>query len=125
MKASVRLTGDVAYDASVYTGVIVNVSFFSDPNANGLYFVGGTSAGAPQWAAIAAIINQATGKKQGYLNPALYAIAGNAANYAQAFHDVTVGNNAFSGPGFPAGAKYDLPTGLGSPNVNGLINVLK
>jgi subtilase family serine protease len=125
IRSSVRLTGDVAYDAGVYTGVLVNVSFFSDPNANGLYFVGGTSAGAPQWAAIAAIINQATGKKQGYLNPALYAIAGNAAKYAQAFHDVTVGNNAFFGPGFPAGAKYDLPTGLGSPRVNGLIDALK
>jgi hypothetical protein len=30
---------------------------------------------------------------------------------------VTVGDDNFNGPGFPAGVGYDLPTGLGSPNV--------
>jgi hypothetical protein len=75
--------------------------------------------------AVTAIINQATGRLQGYFNPALYAIGADATKYAQAFHDVTVGNNALDGPGFSAGPKYDLPTGLGSPNVAGLINVLK
>jgi hypothetical protein len=38
---------------------------------------------------------------------------------------VKVGNNAFSGPGFTAAVGYDMPTGLGSPNVAGLIKVLK
>jgi hypothetical protein len=37
-------------NGSVYTAVLVYVSFFSDPNQDGLYFVGGTSAGVPQWA---------------------------------------------------------------------------
>ena len=73
---------------------------------------------------ITALINQATGHAQGYFNPALYAIGANAAKYATAFHDVAVGNNAFFGPGFAAGAGYDLPTGLGSPSVAGLISVL-
>jgi subtilase family serine protease len=122
--SAVRQTSDVAYNGSVYTAVLVYVGFL-DASQNGLYFVGGTSAGAPQWAAITAIVNQANGSSQGYLNPALYAIAGNPANYAQAFHDVTIGNNAFFGPGFAARPGYDLPTGLGSPNVAGLIATLK
>ena len=122
--APVRLTSDVAYNGSVYTSVLVYIGFL-DSSQNGLYFVGGTSAGAPQWAAITAIVNQANGASQGYLNPALYAIAGNPAKYAQAFHDVTIGNNAFFGPGFAARPGYDLPTGLGSPNVAGLIAALK
>lgn len=122
--SAVRLTSDVAYNGSVYTAVLVYIGFL-DSSQNGLYFVGGTSAGAPQWAAITAIVNQANGASQGYLNPALYAIAGNPAKYAQAFHDVTIGNNAFFGPGFAARPGYDLPTGLGSPNVAGLIAALK
>jgi subtilase family serine protease len=123
--SNARLTADVAYNGSVYTGVLVYAGFFSDPSQNGLYFVGGTSAGAPQWAAITALINQATGKIQGYFNPALYAIGANPVKYAQAFHDVTIGNNALDGPGFTAGTGYDLPTGLGTPNVAGLIAVLQ
>jgi subtilase family serine protease len=123
--SAMRQVSDVSYNGSVYTGVLVYVGFFGDPNQDGFYFVGGTSAGVPQWAAVTAIINQATSHNQGYFNPALYAIASNAAKYAQAFHDVTIGNNAFMGPGFNAAVRYDMPTGLGSPNVAGLINVLK
>jgi len=114
----------VSYNAGVYTGVLVYLGFFSDPAQNGLYFFGGTSAGSPQWAAITALINEAKGTTQGYFNPALYAIASNPAKYAAAFHDVTIGNNKFFGPGFDASPLYDIPTGLGSPNVTGLINEL-
>jgi len=122
--SAARLTADVGYNAGVYTGVLVYVGFLGGDN-NGLYFVGGTSAGAPQWAGVTAVINQAKGgASRGYFNPALYAVGANAAKYAQAFHDVKVGNNAFFGPGFAAGTGYDLPTGLGSPNVAGLISVL-
>jgi subtilase family serine protease len=118
-----RTTSDVSYNAGVYTGVLVYIGFLG-PGKNGLYFVGGTSAGAPQWAAIAALVNEAAGQPMGFLNPALYAIGSNALKYAQAFHDVTVGDNKFFGPGFNAGTGYDLPTGLGSPDVTGLINAL-
>ena len=119
-----RVVSDVSYNAGVYTGVLVYLGFFSDPAQNGLYFFGGTSAGSPQWAAITALINEAKGTTQGYFNPALYAIASNPAKYAAAFHDVTIGNNKFFGPGFDASPLYDIPTGLGSPNVTGLINEL-
>lgn len=109
-----RSTADVAYNASVYTAVMVVFD-------GGLYFFGGTSSGSPQWAAIAALATQAAGHPLGQLNATLYATA---AAHPEAFHDVTVGNNAFQGPGFPAKVGYDLPTGLGSPDVAALIPLL-
>jgi len=118
-----RSTSDVGYNAGVYTGVLVYVGFMDAAN-NGFYFIGGTSAGAPQWAGITALANQALGHPVGFFNPTLYAIGANPAKYASAFHDVTIGDNAFNGPGFAARTGYDLPTGLGTPNVANLISVL-
>jgi subtilase family serine protease len=121
-----RTTADVGYNAGVYTSVLVYLTFLGPAQA-GFYFVGGTSAGAPQWAAIAALADQAAGHALGFLNPALYAIGANATTRAADFHDVTVGNNQFpypSFPGFPAQVGYDLPTGLGTPNAANLIATL-
>ena len=91
---------------------------FLPPAQQGFYFFGGTSEGAPQWAAITALADQANGHALGYLNPALYTIS--SAN----FHDITVGQNGFNGPGFPAKPGYDYPTGLGTPDVANLIFAL-
>jgi len=119
---SARTTADVGYNASVYTSVWV---YLTVPGLTpGFYFFGGTSEGAPQWAAITALADQQAGHALGFLNPALYAIGANPAEYAADFHDVTVGDNGFLSPGFPAGAGYDLPTGLGTPNVANLIATL-
>jgi len=123
-KMTARTTADVSYNASVYTAVMVYLGFLGG-NQNGLYFFGGTSEGAPQWAAITALANQATGTSQGFLNPKLYAIGSNSLKYETVFHDVTVGNNGFNGPGFAAEPSYDLPTGLGTPDVAQLILALK
>jgi subtilase family serine protease len=123
---AMRTTADVGYNAGVYTSVLVYLTFLGPAQA-GFYFVGGTSAGSPQWAAIAALADQAAGHALGFLNPALYAIGANATTSAADFHDVTVGNNQFpypSFPGFPAQAGYDLPTGLGTPNAANLIATL-
>ena len=119
---AMRSTSDVAYNASVYTAVMVYLGFLG-PN-NGFYFFGGTSEGAPQWAAITALADQAAGHPLGLLNPQLYRIAQDPKAYAADFHDVTVGQNALYGPGFSAGTGYDMPTGLGSPNVANLIRTL-
>jgi subtilase family serine protease len=118
-----RAVADVSYNASVYTAVWVSVGFFSNPDDNGFYFSGGTSSGSPQWAAIGALADQKAGHRLGQLNPLLYAIASKG-SYNKAFHDVTVGNNAFFGPGFNAGKGWDIPTGLGSPDVGNLIGAL-
>jgi uncharacterized repeat protein (TIGR03803 family) len=91
--------------------------------------IGGTSAGTPLWAGMAALANQqaaAQGKPRiGFLNPTLYAI-GRSAGYASAFHDVTVGNNTNSASptNFFAAPGYDLCTGWGTPAGSNLINAL-
>lgn len=117
---TMRTTSDVSYNASVYTSVLTYEGFNANPSDNAFYFFGGTSSGSPQWAAIGALADQQAGHRLGQLNPALYTIAAGS-NYAKDFHDVTSGNNAFGGPGFDAKAGYDLPTGLGSPNVANLV----
>lgn len=118
-----REVGDVSYNAGIYTAVLVYQSFGGAANA-GFYFVGGTSAAAPQWAGIVTLANQAAGHHLGYINQALYNIAKGPA-YHSAFHDVTVGSNGFlGGTGENAGTGYDMATGLGSPNVANLIPAL-
>ena len=120
---SKRLVSDVGYDASVYTGVVVFTSFpGSGTKPGGFQVMGGTSAGAPQWAGIAALANQKAGKALGLLNPRLYRIAGNRSSYHAAFHDPTFGNNDFTrAPGYGVHAGYDLPTGIGTPIVSRLV----
>ena len=95
--------------------------------------VGGTSAGAPVFASMVTLINQATENAAGQasINPTLYTLAGSPSTYIAAFHDVTTGNNkqacrvgstgCTSSPiGFSAGTGYDLTTGLGSVNLDSL-----
>jgi len=113
---------DVSYNAAIDGGVLV----VSGPY---LYFVGGTSAGSPQWAGIAALANQARASASkgtiGDLNPVLYSIY-HSAGYASDFHDITVGNDQLvnSSVGFSASSGYDLASGLGTPNVTNLVNDL-
>ena len=103
----------------------------------------GTSASAPSFAGIMALVNQKTGSRQGQANYVLYRLAA-AENLSQCnaskttappattcvFNDVTVGNNAVPGEagyGSPSAkykstVGYDLATGLGSVNVQNLVN---
>ena len=91
--------------------------------------VGGTSCAAPLWAGFTALVNQqaiSNGQAPvGFLNPAIYAIAASG-NYTSCFHDITTGNNTWSGSPnlFYAVSGYDLCTGLGTPNGVNLINAL-
>lgn len=99
---------------------------------NALTAVGGTSAGAPTFAGILALINQATASTGlGNVNPMLYSLAASSPN---AFHDITSGDNKVpctSGTkncpagttsiGFTTNAGYDPVTGLGSLDVANLI----
>jgi subtilase family serine protease len=86
----------------------------------GWYGFWGTSAAAPLWAAYTALVNGSSacsGTTVGFANPLLYTIA--ADDDANAFNDVTTGNNDVSngnGGLFPAGTGYDMATGLGTPN---------
>lgn len=83
--------------------------------------VGGTSAAAPFWAAITALIDQNLKSKHlpvvGFANPALYAFAQSPAGLpAPPFHDITVGTNLY----YPATPGWDFATGLGTPDVGAL-----
>ena len=113
---------DVSYNAAVISAVNIYESF--DPvNGPGWVPIGGTSAATPQWAAALAVINQADGP-QGFIAPKLYALAKTSA-YSTAFHDITIGNNNFEGiTGYSATTGWDPASGLGTPNVAGLISAL-
>ncbi|NNN02208.1 MAG: hypothetical protein HKL86_10295 [Acidimicrobiaceae bacterium] len=122
---SMRSTSDVSFNASVYTATMIYLGFLGANSS--FYFFGGTSEASPSWAAITADLDQAAGQGMGLLNPKLYALAASPSTYSQDFHDVSIGNNQLpfpSAPGYPAGAGYDLPTGLGTPIVSGLMKSL-
>ena len=84
---------------------------------------GGTSFAAPMWAGYIALVNQqrvANGKSPiGFLNPYLYAY-GTSSSYKTDFHDITSGKSG----SYSAVTGYDLVTGWGSPNGQGLLNAL-
>ncbi len=107
---------DIAGDADPATGYIVRV--------DGQQFViGGTSAVAPLWAGLTALLNQHLGQPLGFLNPFFY--SSQVANTA-AFHDIVTGNNDTTGNigGYPAGEGWDACTGLGSPDGAKLMSAL-
>jgi len=107
---------DVALNAAIHDGYLLYL--------NGqLQLAGGTSAAAPAFAGLMALVVQRSGR-QGNVNPTLYALAANqGSGGAAVFHDTTVGNNSVPGvPGFNAGTGYDLATGLGSVDAFLLIN---
>ena len=83
---------------------------------------GGTSFAAPMWAGYLALTNQQAAAHHdpapGFINPTIYPL-GLGSGYNTDFHDITVGSN-----GFPATKGYDLASGWGSPNTDGLINAL-
>lgn len=99
---------DVAGDADPTTGYVTRVDGQPD-------VIGGTSAVAPLWAGLIALVNQSLGKPVGFVNPLLYqATAGSPTN------DITSGNNG----AYPAGAGWDACTGLGSPIGTGVAAAL-
>lgn len=108
---------DVAYNAGVVGGVLVNLGFFPSASDNGYYIFGGTSAGAPQMAAITSIVDQLAREPVGFINDGLYELGGLGV-LKFVTHDITVGNNDFSGvTGFPATRGWDLVTGWGTPKI--------
>ena len=87
----------------------------------------GTSAATPLWAGYLALANQQAQingvAPVGFLNPVLYSFLGTPA-YTNYFHDITTGNNEWSGSPnlYSAVPGYDLCTGLGTINGTNLIN---
>lgn len=95
---SKRATPDVSYNGDPNSGFSVYDSY-----GYGWVVVGGTSAGAPQWAAIHSLGLTATATN-------IYNAYSQAESYGADFRDITSGSNGYS-----AGVGYDLATGVGSP----------
>lgn len=113
---------DVSSNAALVSSILIYESF--DPFGAGWVIIGGTSAATPQWAAFDAVANQADGSL-GFLAPRLYQVYSNPAAYASAFHDITDGDNSALGiTGFSAGTGWDAATGLGTPDMAGLVAAL-
>ncbi len=103
---------DVAGNADPSTGYDIRVDGQNE-------VVGGTSAVAPLWAALVALMNQQLGKNVGFLNTTMYSLG------EADFHDITSGNNDDSSLGYYSAKKgWDPCTGLGSPNGSALLKAL-
>jgi len=97
---------DVAGDADPESGYNVRVDGQNT-------VIGGTSAVAPLWAGLVALINAQKGRSAGYINPLLYA-------NTTVLNDIRLGNNG----SFAASPGWDACTGLGSPIGSKLAAVL-
>jgi pseudomonalisin len=96
---------DIAFDASPDSGALVTVDGESGQQ------IGGTSLAAPLAASFWAHVLQANGTSLGFAAPVIYKVAqSSSTNYANAFHDITSGNN----DGETAGTGWDYTTGWGS-----------
>jgi subtilase family serine protease len=132
---------DVSYSGDVNNGLLIAWSQGDASQVGNVYEFGGTSAAAPQWAAIAALADQNAHHPLGFLNAKLYALA--HSRYSTVFHDVAKGSNTvvtggsttlpITGAtdtgqvhvtGYPAGKGWDAVTGLGTPIVAHLLQYL-
>ncbi len=110
---------DIAGDADPATGYIVRFDGHQT-------VIGGTSAVAPLWAGLIALLNQHRGTPVGFLNPALYALmtapvtGTGTTSGGSATNDITSGSNG----AYTAKAGWDACTGLGSPNGAALLAAL-
>lgn len=109
-------------------GAEANTDNFFCANGSCAEGVGGTSLAAPRWAGFMALVNQQAASNGsspiGFLNPTIYSL-GIGSNYGSTFHDIVSGNNGDgSGNSYNAVTGYDLATGWGSPNGQGLIDAL-
>jgi subtilase family serine protease len=130
------LAASPSHDGLLYctAGSCANLPGYPFRMANqDLTVVGGTSAAAPGFAAILALLVQQTKAAQGNVNPTLYSLASFSTD---AFHDITSGNNivpcrvgsvdcpvspALQQFGYNTTTGYDQVTGLGSVDAYNMI----
>jgi hypothetical protein len=124
-QSTTRANPDVAYDADPNTGFAIYDTFAYNGSNLGWLQIGGTSAGAPQWAALIAIADQ--GRTANSL-PALDATSSQEVmtilyKNSAAFHDITKGTSGGT-PNYSASVGYDYVTGLGSPKADLVVPIL-
>jgi len=138
---NVRDLPDVSLTAAAHDPYLLCLDGSCVPDSQGqisVYLISGTSASAPSFAGIMALVDQNSGR-QGQADYTLYRLAAAESAYPTQcngsntttppattciFNDVTVGNNVVPGEvgtQYQATAGYDLTTGLGSVNVANLV----
>ncbi len=95
---------DVSADADPNSGYSVRVD-------GSTVVVGGTSAAAPLWAGLIALMNQQLGTSVGFINAKIYELAGYPRSPGP-LEDITSGSNG----AYSAGVGWDPVTGLGRPD---------
>jgi kumamolisin len=111
---------DVSANAAPASGfrILCDAQHFPDPDKN-VPPMGGTSAVAPLWSALVARLNQALGRRCGFMNPLLYELA--SAPGSSIWRNPASGTNGayFAGPG------WNACTGLGSVDGTRLLNAMR
>ncbi len=117
---------------------VPDVAYLADPNygvyvcyQGSWYEFGGTSVGAPQWAALIALANQGRSSTFSGANSVLYALAngGGKTTYGgysinpSYFHDIASGDDGTAANDY-AIVGYDLVTGVGSPLASAVVPAL-
>ncbi|MBS2964951.1 S53 family peptidase [Actinocrinis puniceicyclus] len=107
---------DISWSSAVNGGRWIYISY--PGSTPGWHVFGGTSASAPQFAALIALADQAAGHRLGNVNNALYALYARQGYAARTgLSDVTSGTNTLGGSGvsgYSAAPGYDLASGLGT-----------
>jgi len=100
---------DVAGDADSGTGYRIHLNGADE-------IIGGTSAVAPLWAGLIAVLNQKLGQQLGFVNEKLYSMG------PQSFRSITSGSNDNAGLGaYDASPGWNACTGLGSPDASQIL----
>ena len=110
-----RAIPDIAGNADPNSGYVLT------QNGGDVGPVGGTSATAPLYAGLVALMNAQLADRVGFINPILYQLV-----QTGVFRDITCcGTNAYSGaPGYPVGTGWDATTGFGSVKGTELLDTL-
>ena len=112
---------------------VPDVSSNASPNSGYPFILGGvpapapangTSAAAPLWAGLIAVLNAALDQDVGFINPVIYAL--NGTGFRDILPEPGDTNNNFLGvTGYPVTPGWDAVTGWGSPRGVTLLNALK
>ncbi|GMA57263.1 hypothetical protein GCM10025858_17660 [Alicyclobacillus sacchari] len=110
---------DLSMDADPETGYLV----YDSADGGWVAGYGGTSFVAPQLNGIAALIDQFTGSRVGFINPVLYGLQ-KTLGYGsdKPFNDLSDGSTNWYYQAVPG---YDPASGIGTPNVANLAAALK
>ena len=131
----VSLAASIIHDGYLICAGSTNCTSGFSNASSGFTVSGGTSVGAPAFAALLALVEQKTGGLPlGNANPAIYALASNSTYGPAVFHDIITGTNASPCAqgsvdcaaggtiGFAAKSGYDQATGWGSVDAANLVN---